>query len=229
MAKKEAKNSNKIVLRENEEFDREIESLLRSPGQNPLDNGPDENMPTFEHILTPYDYDMKKLDSTLGAKKILNSLLKFYLSQDFIDENDYIKEKAKLDELSLSGIIRQIDHNERLIEVMMRTIDTGVLEPKMFEVCGKLQQVYVDLIKMKATFLMNAEETFKKLRNDYDFYADTRKLPSKDTSTIQEAEVTSSYRGTRDLMKSIENPEDKDFKDPNEEPDTDFEEVEVEK
>ena len=40
------------------------------------------------------------------AKKVMNSLLKFYLSEEIIAEHEYIQAKAQLDEYALGMLIR---------------------------------------------------------------------------------------------------------------------------
>ena len=212
------KEKKKKINDSNDELENHLNNMLSSG--NPEDEKGDD-LPSLESIISPFDYDVNKNKSVVKAKSVLNSMLKFYLSEEFIDENQYILEKARLDEMGLSGIINQITLNERAIEIMMKTIDTGVLEPRMFEVFSMVQKTHIELVKMQATFLMNSEETFKKLRNDYDFYSDNkRKTVVKKKDDIEDADVVDevekqTYKGTRDLMKELELDAEKEFKNPN--------------
>jgi hypothetical protein len=51
------------------------------------------------------DYEVEKR-STLGkAKRIMDGLLKFYLSEEIIEEHEYIKARMEIDKMALSSLI----------------------------------------------------------------------------------------------------------------------------
>jgi hypothetical protein len=120
------------------------------------------------------------------------------LSEDLIKKNEYVLLKAKTDVMTMSNLINQMQIAEHAITTLMRTIDTGQLSPRMFEVLGGLQKTMLDIMKHQTLHMMAAEENMKKLKRDIDVYSDN----------VQEAKVISTTssvsRGTRNLMKDIQ-------------------------
>ena len=80
------------------------------------------------------------------AKGVMNNLLKFYLSEEIIQEQEYIQAKAALDEYALSMLIRQMENSEHAITLLMDTINEGDVAPRMFEVLSDLQRTLLDII-----------------------------------------------------------------------------------
>ena len=159
---------------------------------------PSSNLPSFnEH--TPKDYVQVKETSTNSAKKLMNSLLKFYLSQDIIAKNEYIQLKAKIDVMTMSNLIFQMQTAEHAITTLMRSIDAGEVSPRMFEVLGGLQKTMLDIMKHQTLHMMAAEENMKKLKRDIDIYSDQQAIPIEAKSASSNVN-----RGTRNLMKEIQ-------------------------
>lgn len=175
---------------------RSIDDLLSE--ENSLPATAQNRLPAFE-LNTPVNYDDMKISSVNKSKKLMNSLLKFYLSQELIDSNEYIQAKAKLEMMTLSNLIQQMNIAERAITTLMRTIDTGEVSPRMFEVLGGLQKTMLDIMKHQTLHMMAAEENMKKLKRDIDIYANTGAIEIKDVKTSG-----SVSRGTRNLMKDIQ-------------------------
>jgi len=166
----------------------------------------DSNLPTAQtggglpafNDHEPMDYDATKIQATDGAKKLMNSLLKFYLSQELIQKNEYVQLKAKIDVMTLANLINQMQIAEHAITTLMRTIDSGEFTPRMFEVLGGLQKTMLDIMKHQTLHMMAAEENMKKLKRDIDIYSDTKPI---DVTEVKSGIVN---RGTRNLMKEIQ-------------------------
>jgi hypothetical protein len=128
----------------------------------------------------------------------MNSLLKFYLSEELIQKNEYISLKAKIDVMTMSNLIFQMQASEHAITTLMRSIDAGEVSPRMFEVLGGLQKTMLDIMKHQTLHMMAAEENMKKLKRDIDIYSDQTsiKIEEKSTGTVN--------RGTRSLMQEIQ-------------------------
>ena len=183
---------------ENKDVDpirRSIDDLLSDDNlPSPTSSG----LPSFSDH-EPMDYGGAKTSSTNDAKRLMNSLLKFYLSNELIEKNEYVQLKAKVDVMTLSNLINQMQIAEHAITTLMRTIDSGEFTPRMFEVLGGLQKTMLDIMKHQTLHMMAAEENMKKLKRDIDIYANT--------GAIEIKEVKSSgtiNRGTRNLMKDIQ-------------------------
>jgi len=174
---------------------RSIDDLLNDDNlPAPISSG----LPSFnEH--EPMDYVGAKTSSTNDAKRLMNSLLKFYLSNELIEKNEYVQLKAKVDVMTLSNLINQMQIAEHAITTLMRTIDSGEFTPRMFEVLGGLQKTMLDIMKHQTLHMMAAEENMKKLKRDIDIYANTGAIEIKEVKTSGTVN-----RGTRNLMKDIQ-------------------------
>jgi hypothetical protein len=172
---------------------RSIDDLLREDTPSTQSGG----LPAFnEH--EPMNYAETKSASVNQAKGLMKSLLGFYLSQELIDKNEYIRLKAKMDVMTMAGLIQQMQIAEHAITTLMRTIDSGEFTPRMFEVLGGLQKTMLDIMKHQTLHMMAAEENMKKMKRDIDIYSD---------QGIQQKKIESSgtiNRGTRNLMKDIQ-------------------------
>jgi hypothetical protein len=177
---------------------RSIDDLLREDTT--------QSLPTSSGGLPPFlpseplDYDQLKSSSMVKSKKVMGSLLKFYLSQELIDKNEYIRAKANLEISTLSSLIQQMEMSERAITILMMSIDAGETSPRMFEVLGGLQKTLLDIMKHQTLHMMAAEENMKKMRRDIDIYQNTVNT----TTTKIEQTGNQTVRGTRNLMREIQ-------------------------
>lgn len=183
---------------QNNPLRKSIDDLLNDDSSNlPANSG--GGLPAFQ-LNEPIDYDEMKASSLNKSKKMMNSLLKFYLSQEVIDNNEYIQAKAKLEMMTLSNLIQQMQYSERAITTLMRTIDTGEVTPRMFEVLAGLQKTMLDIMKHQTLHMMAAEENMKKLKRDIDIYSNTEEQKPK----LSQGNSGNVVRGTRNLMKEIQ-------------------------
>jgi hypothetical protein len=180
----------------NDPIKKSIDDLLNDDSSS-LPAPSSSGLPSFQ-MNEPVDYDEMKSEASNESKKLMNSLLKFYLSNELIEKNDYIKAKAKVDMMTQAVLIKQLQVSERSIDTLMRLIDSGEMTPRMFEVLGGLQKTMLDIMKHQTLHMMAAEENMKKLKRDIDVYQDT---PSK-TLEVQAGKTTT--RGTRNLMREIQ-------------------------
>jgi cell division GTPase FtsZ len=156
-------------------------------------------LPAFQ-VTDPLDYDGEKDIAQNKAKKLMNSLLKFYLSQELIQKNEYITLKAKIDVMTMSNLMFQMRTAEHAIVTLLRSIDAGEASPRMFEVLGGLQKTMLDIMKHQTLHMMAAEENMKKLKRDIDIYGDSIDITPKDTKP----QIATVNRGTRNLMRDIQ-------------------------
>jgi len=156
-------------------------------------------LPAFQ-VTDPLDYDGEKDIAQTKAKKLMNSLLKFYLSQELIQKNEYITLKAKIDVMTMSNLMFQMRTAEHAIVTLLRSIDAGEASPRMFEVLGGLQKTMLDIMKHQTLHMMAAEENMKKLKRDIDIYGDSIDITPKDTKP----QIATVNRGTRNLMRDIQ-------------------------
>tara|TARA_Y100000389_G_scaffold56665_1_gene52607 strand:- start:1435 stop:2055 length:621 start_codon:yes stop_codon:yes gene_type:complete len=132
------------------------------------------------------------------AKKVMSSLLKFYLSEEIIAEHEYIQAKSNLDEYALGMLIRQMENSEVAISQLMDIINEGDVSPRMFEVLSDLQRTLLDIIKSQTMYMVAIEENAKKTSRDIDVYHGN----SESSGNKKQSGVKS--RGTKDLMRALQ-------------------------
>jgi len=181
-----------------------IKDLLQDDGTNlPIANTGD--LPSF-HSMETFSYDTTKTAAVENAKKMMSTVMKLYLSEKIIEENEYVQMKQRVEEMQLATLLNQMQQMQHSIEVLMRTIETGELSPRMFEVLGGLQKTMLEINKHTTLHIMASEENAKKLKHDIDIYGDNKELSqSKKIDGVVS-------RGNRDFMKDIqEEIQDVDF------------------
>ena len=157
----------------------------------------DGDLPSF-HSVEKYTYLESKGKSVAAAKKMMQSVMKLYLSQEIIEQNEYVRMKQQIEEMQLATLINQMHQMEHSIEMLMRTIESGELTPRMFEVLAGLQKTMLEINKHATLHIMASEEGMKKLKHDIDIYSDqTTIIKSNNDEAI-------TARGNRDFMKGIQ-------------------------
>lgn len=149
------------------------------------------------------NYKEVKDKASQKAQKTIKSLLKFYLDADLIENNEYIKAKQRIDEMTLASLIYQLEAGERALTTLLETIDSGELAPRMFEVLATLQKSMLDIIKSQTMYLMSAEESVKRVAHDVQRYnQSTNRMIEGDAKKGGASGNT--VRGQKDLMKQIQ-------------------------
>jgi hypothetical protein len=129
--------------------------------------------------------------------------MKFYLDADIIEKDEYIAAKKKMDEMTMSSLIYQLQAGERALTTLLQTIDDGELAPRMFEVLATLQKSMLDIIKSQTMYLMASEESTKRIARDIEIYKkrdDVREIEASGGDTTNK----NLQRGTKDLMAAIQ-------------------------
>lgn len=160
-----------------------------------------EDSPQLPRIKTENTQLVLSEKAKTKAKRVMKSLLSFYLSEDIIDEHEYIKAKSELDEYALSMLIRQMQNSESAISTLMDTIiNEGDTSPRMFEVLSDLQRTLLDIIKSQTMYMVAIEENAKKISRDIDVYHGSENTSNKKSATSSGLKT----RGTKDLMRALQ-------------------------
>ncbi len=189
----------KDILRES------LDDLIGDDSLMPLTTDDTEGLPPMKPVQDR-DYTSMKLKAQSKATKTIDSLMKFYLSEEIIEDEEYIRAKKRIDEMTLSSLIFQLEAGEKALVTLLETIDSGELAPRMFEVLATLQKSMLDIIKSQTMYLMAAEEGTKRIARDIDIYTDK----SNKKLTTGQTQSGNVVRGTKDLMRGIQddiNPE----------------------
>lgn len=164
---------------------------------------------TFNKVpSTISKYEMMTLEQSRSkAKNVMESLLRVYLSDNFISKSEYVQAKVNLDAMTLGNIINQMEISQRAINVLMDNIELGDVNPKLFEVLGKLQGTFIDLVRAQTNYIMNASDEYEKIALDKDTVVDT-------TSASTASEISSGFKSNsqKDLMRLIRKVSDKEDK-----------------
>ena len=167
---------------ENEKLDKGERDIMRKSIDDLLNSGVPDEVPGLDNLdkhlpeLSPtrhVNYGDLKEKAEAKAKKIMDSLLKFYLSEEIIDKEEYISAKVELDKMALSSLIYQMDTCERAVTTLLRTIDAGELTPRHFEVLGTLQKTLLDIVKSQTMYMIASEESMKRISREHDVYKKT--------------------------------------------------------
>ena len=187
-----------------DEIRRELDDLIGDNESLDIEQDPTDTaimqQPTS---LPPVNYADIKSKSTNKAKKTITSLMKFYLDSDIIEKDEYIQAKKKMDEMTMSSLIYQLQAGERALTTLLETIEAGELAPRMFEVLATLQKSMLDIIKSQTMYLMAAEESTKRIARDIEIYKkrdDTREI-EESGGDVGNKNI---QRGTKDLMAAIQ-------------------------
>jgi hypothetical protein len=204
---KKPKQSAKDAVRESlKDFidDEEEQKLLDSlKDGNKLPMADENNLPAFNQV-EPFDFTEVKSKGDQKARRLMDSMLKLYLSQELIDKQEYVRAKTKYDQLTLSQLYQQMMVSEHAIEAMVRAIDRGESHPRMFEVLGGLQSRMLDIMKHQTLHMMAAEENLKKIKHDIDIYA-PKQIEAEDANIIEDDSKSDNLtRGSRETMKNLQ-------------------------
>jgi hypothetical protein len=176
--------------------DQETLDVESDPTDLPISEPPKALVPSVS-------YTELKAKATRKAQKTITSLMKFYLDADIIEKDEYIAAKKKMDEMTMSSLIYQLQAGERALTTLLETIDNGELAPRMFEVLATLQKSMLDIIKSQTMYLMAAEESTKRIARDIEIYRKRDDVKEIEASG-GDSNDRNVQRGTKDLMAAIQ-------------------------
>lgn len=173
----------------------------------------DPKLPVTNDHYEPFDFNTVKGKADAQAKKTITSLMKFYLDADIIEHDEYVKAKKKMDEMTMSSLVYQLQAGERALTTLLQTIEDGELAPRMFEVLATLQKSMLDIIKSQTMYLMATEESVKRIARDAELYKERANKEITDNAAGGNNDGGNIQRGTRDLMSKIRAGIDNDVED----------------
>lgn len=195
-------DENKDIIRDS------IADLLSDNDINLIDDIDSQTLTFSKTPSTLSNTDRVTLEqSRKKAKGVMESLLRVYLSDNFISKSEYAQAKVNLDSMTLGNIMNQMEISQRAITVLMDNIELGDVNPKLFEVLGKLQGTFIDLVRAQTNYIMNASDEYEKLALDKDGEV-------TEVSATPAKEISSGFKSSsqKDLMRLIRNVSDKEEK-----------------
>jgi hypothetical protein len=190
-------------MKEQKEIIRDSISDLLMENDIDLSSDISDNTLTFQKAQTINYYDGGALvKAKAKAEKVMNTLLKLYMSDGFISKSEYIQAKVNLDSMTLGKIMNQMEVSEAAIQVLMDNIQMGDVNPKLFDALGNLQRTFIDLVKTQTAYIENVEMEYKKIAQEKEVSADD--VIERDTKNeISSGGLKSSNQ--RELMQLIRN------------------------
>lgn len=190
-------------MKEQKEIIRDSISDLLMENDIDLSNDISDNTLTFQKAQTINYYDGGALSKAKAkAEKVMNTLLKLYMSDGFISKSEYIQAKVNLDSMTLGKIMNQMEVSEAAIQVLMDNIQMGDVNPKLFDALGNLQRTFIDLVKTQTAYIENAELEYKKIAQEKEVSADDV-IERDNKNDISTGGLKSSNQ--RELMQLIRN------------------------
>jgi hypothetical protein len=189
--------------KEQKEIIRDSISDLLFENDIELTNDISDNTLTFQKSQTINYYDGGVLaKAKTKAEKVMNTLLKLYMSDGFISKSEYIQAKVNLDAMTLGKIMNQMEVSEAAIQVLMDNIQMGDINPKLFDALGNLQRTFIDLVKTQTAYIENAEMEYRKISQEKEVSPDDV-IERECKSEISTGGLKSSNQ--RELMQLIRN------------------------
>lgn len=174
--------------------------VANEDGQNPLNKVQHPETKSMEFYKVKDDIETE-------SKKLLKSVIDFYLDAKIVKKNEYIKYKKAVDEMTLSNIIFSLKTSQHAIIKLMEEIDMGNIHPRIFEVLAQLQSQMMVVVKHQAAYMITIEEGYKKIKEDHDrieYLKTLDKGKTDDKAQITEGDSLK-VRGTKNLMIEIKN------------------------
>jgi hypothetical protein len=156
------------------------------------------------------DFATAKSDVGNDARKLMESIVDFYLKENFIEKSDYIVYKQKIDAMNVSSMMLQLKTAQHAITKLLEEIDLGNANPRMFEVLAQLQSQIMQMPKDYQAYLEKMEQNYKKTRIEIDEKTQNTSVildaPNSNgvfTSTAQTPDGGLKSRGTRGIMEGL--------------------------
>jgi predicted GIY-YIG superfamily endonuclease len=112
--------------------------------------------------------NFKEVTQSTGtdAKSLMDSIVKFYLDENLIDQTDYIVYKKKIDSMNISSMMLQLKTAQHAITKLLEEIDLGMANPRMFEVLAQLQSQIMQMPKDYQNYMEKMEESYRRAGQD---------------------------------------------------------------
>lgn len=192
-----------MILKDQKEIIRDSISDLLLENDIEISNDISDNTLTFQKTQTINYYDGGALaKAKCKAEKVMNTLLKLYMTDGFINKSEYIQAKVNLDSMTLGKIMNQMEVSEAAIQILMDNIQMGDVNPKIFEALGDLQRTFIDLVKTQTAYIENAEIEYRKISQEKEISADDV-INNNNKNEISTGGLKSSNQ--RELMQLIRN------------------------
>jgi len=148
---------------------KELEKMLESAPQEINNNVPNlnDNIPGIQvEPVTNVDFVELRKKCQREARAMLKNAIKFIITEEDLKDNKYLKDKLKVDTLSLAGMIYQLRTNEIMQKALIDQVNLGMVQARMFEVFATMSKTIGDLNKQLVQTVEALKETYKTFKQD---------------------------------------------------------------
>lgn len=153
------------------------------------------------------DIDSVKNEVETEARSVLDALAKFYNDMNDLDPDHYMKHKQKIDALNISTMAFQIRAAQHTISKLVEEIDTGNMNPRLFEVLAQLQNQLMQMPKNFSSYMGQMEKNYKQLKSESEDMKKQEDIRFDENGNIipsQENFDALKVRGTKSLMENLQ-------------------------
>jgi hypothetical protein len=175
-----------------------IDNNVATPGDDMAELRPEP--------LTDVNFDELRRKAEREARSMIKNAVQFMVPMDMIRENKYLKNKFKVDVMTLGGMLYQLRTNELMQKTLMQQINSGLIHARYYEVYGGLSKTIGDLNKQLLQTVEAIKETYKVFKND----VKENRTEAMGPSTSSNGMITTGNggvitRGTKELIKNVQN------------------------
>lgn len=165
MEKREEGNNDKNE--EQQKIKEQLEQFMENSEMPSMDEKESEQLEQDLKQGLPQE-DYFEVDNQLKnyANNLVESIFDFYLENDLISEDSYVRFRKETSASNIASLFFQIRTLKDSITAVMNQIQQGNVEPRMYEVLSQLHQKYNEAIKTQANFTLYLEDSFKKIAQE---------------------------------------------------------------
>lgn len=165
--KEKRKEGNNDKNEEQQKIKEQLEQFMENSEMPSMDEKESEQLEQDLKQGLPQE-DYFEVDNQLKnyANNLVESIFDFYLENDLISEDSYVRFRKETSASNIASLFFQIRTLKDSITAVMNQIQQGNVEPRMYEVLSQLHQKYNEAIKTQANFTLYLEDSFKKIAQE---------------------------------------------------------------
>ena len=144
------------------------------------------------------------------ARELLDSLVKFYLDENLIDQTDFVNYKKKIDSMNLASMMLQLKTAQHAITKLLEEIDLGNANPRMFEVLAQLQSQIMQMPKDYQNYVEKMEQNYRTMKRELESKTSSGSIQLESSSSNPNSFISTGgsdsglkVRGTKGLMEGL--------------------------
>jgi hypothetical protein len=187
---------------------KEDKDSLKNQITDLLANDLNESLPPSNiQPVEPFDNLTVTNEARAKAQKLVLSCLKLYFDEKIIEKNEFMQAKSAVTTSNIMTLFKQIKVAEFFIDKIVNDVDSGNLNPRIFEVATGIQSNIIDMLKNTQLHVISMQEEYRRLQGEMpksEFEANTINIKNTDGSS------TKIYTNSKALLRDLDNEEETD-------------------